>query len=81
VQELDELEARTERTSVRARIVSPWNTGLGNATSFMPRLPIVVPSVVSPTVIPISSPSVKIEFTSGRPNSVALENSASRCSG
>ena len=43
------LDTRTERTIDRARIVSPWNTGLGNSTLFMPRLAIVVPSVVSPT--------------------------------
>src|SRR3954451_15805471 len=47
----------------------------------MPRLATVVPKVVSPTLIPITSPRVKILLTSGRPNSVVLANSASRCSG
>src|SRR4051812_46845010 len=72
---------RTDITVVRARIVSPWNTGFGKRTSVMPRLATVVPSVVSPTLIPITRPSVKMLLTSGRPNSVVLANSASRCSG
>src|SRR5271166_2254171 len=77
-----DFDARTETTVVRARIVSPWNTGLGNLTSCMPRLPTVVPSVVSPTVIPISSPSVNSELTSGLPNSLCVRaNSKSMCNG
>ena len=51
-----ERDARTERTIERARIVSPWNTGLGNSTLFMPRLAMVVPRVVSPTDMPIIRP-------------------------
>src|SRR4051794_15382371 len=47
----------------------------------MPRLATVVPRVVSPTLIPITRPSVKMLLTRGRPNSVVLANSASRCSG
>src|ERR1700722_19848265 len=58
-----ERDTRSERTMEQERIVSPWNTGLGNATLLMPRLAMVVPSVVSPTVMPIISPSVKIELT------------------
>src|SRR5260370_10220344 len=47
----------------------------------MPRLAIVVPSVVSPTDTPIISPSVKMLFTMRCPNSVPFANSASRWSG
>src|SRR5205823_197603 len=47
----------------------------------MPRLATVVPRVVSPTLMPITSPRVKMLLTSGRPNSVVFANSASRCSG
>ena len=61
---------RLDTISVVARIVSPWNTGLGNFTSVMPRLPIVVPIVVSETEMPIISPSVKMLLTSGLPHSV-----------
>src|SRR5580692_11142562 len=38
-----ERDDRSERTMVRAWIVSPWNTGLGNSTLLIPRLAIVVP--------------------------------------
>src|SRR5215212_2452097 len=47
----------------------------------MPRLATVVPKVVSPTLIPITSPKVKMLLTNGRPNSVVFANSASRCNG
>ena len=47
-------------TVVFARTVSPWNTGFGKRTSLIPRLATVVPNVVSPTEIPITSPSVKM---------------------
>src|ERR1043166_8047267 len=47
----------------------------------MPRLATVVPRVVSRTVMPMTSPKVKMLLTSGRPNSVVLANSASRCNG
>ena len=40
-----------------------------------------IPIVVSFTDTPTISPSVKIELTSGLPNSVLDANSASRCSG
>ena len=50
--------------------VSPWNTGLGKRTSVMPRLAIVVPSVVSFTVMPIIRPSVNRLLTMRWPNSV-----------
>src|SRR6185312_8057318 len=76
-----DLLRRRLTTVVRAWIVSPWKTGFGNRTSLIPRLATVVPSVVSPTEMPITSPSVKMLLTSGRPNSVVLANSASRCSG
>ena len=67
-----ERDARTERTIERARIVSPWNTGLGNSTLFMPRLAMVVPRVVSPTDMPIIRPSVNSELTMRWPNSVVF---------
>src|ERR1051325_5436317 len=47
----------------------------------MPRLATVVPRAVSPTVMPMTSPKVKMLLTSGRPNSVVFANSASRCNG
>lgn len=43
----------------------------------MPSLATVVPSVVSCTDRPIPRPSVKMELTRGRPNSVVLQYSAS----
>src|SRR5215475_1584849 len=50
-------------------MVSPWKTGLGNSTFSKPRLPTVVPSVVSPTERPTATPRVKRLLTSGLPNS------------
>ncbi len=47
----------------------------------MPRLAIVVPSVVSCTEMPIISPSVNSELTSGLPHSVFEAKSKSMCSG
>ena len=41
----------------------------------------VVPSVVSCTEMPIISPSVNSEFTSGLPHSLLAANSKSMCSG
>ena len=56
-------------------------TGFGNTTFSNPRLPTVVPSVVSPTDTPTASPSVKMLFTRRCPNSAFPANSASRCNG
>src|SRR5262250_3093503 len=50
-------------------MVSPWNTGLGNSTFSKPRLPTVVPRVVSLTDRPTATPSVNRLLTSGLPNS------------
>src|SRR5205085_1055030 len=50
-------------------MVSPWKTGLGNSTFSKPRLPTVVPGVVSPTEMPTAIPSVSRLLTSGLPNS------------
>ena len=58
-----DFETRFSLTFVTERIVSPWNTGLANRVSVIPKLPIVVPSVVSPTDTPMTSPSVKRLFT------------------
>ena len=52
--------SRLFRTFVKEVIVSPWKTGLRKTQSVMPRLPTVVPSVVSSTDTPIIRPSVKI---------------------
>jgi hypothetical protein len=54
---------------------------IGKVTSLMPRLAMVVPTVVSLTEMPIINPRVKRELTSGWPNSVVLQNSKSMCSG
>jgi len=62
-----DLLSRALSTVVRTLSVSPWNTGLGKRTSVMPRLAMVVPSVVSPTLMPITRPRVKMLLTSGRP--------------
>src|SRR5688500_17807842 len=62
-------------------MVSPWKTGLGNSTFSKPRLPTVVPSVVSPTEIPTAMPSVSRLFTSGLPNSALAAAWKSMCSG
>src|SRR5215468_62735 len=50
-------------------MVSPWKTGLGNSTFSKPRLPTVVPRVVSLTESPTATPRVKRLFTRGLPNS------------
>src|SRR6185369_2832457 len=50
-------------------MVSPWKTGLGNSTFSKPRLPTVVPRVVSPTLRPTAMPRVSRLLTSGLPNS------------
>src|SRR5215471_1001770 len=63
-------------------MVSPWNTGLGNSTFSKPRLPTVVPSVVSPTLRPTATPSVNRLLTKGFPNSAvcaALKSTWSGC--
>src|SRR6185503_16081590 len=62
-------------------MVSPWKTGLGNSTFSKPRLPTVVPSVVSPTEIPTAMPSVGRLLTSGLPNSALAAAWKSMCSG
>ena len=58
--------------SVAARTVSPSNSGAGNRTSVIPKLAIVVPTVVSLTEMPIIRPRVNSEFISGRPHSVSV---------
>jgi hypothetical protein len=65
-------DSRFAATSVTTLTVSPSKSGAGNFTSVMPRLPIVVPTVVSLTEMPIISPSVKSEFMSGFPHSVSV---------
>ena len=75
------MVSRLVSTSVVKCSVSPWNTGLGNLTSVMPRLPTVVPIVVSPTETPIMTPSVKMLFTRGLPHSLLAAKSWSMCSG
>src|SRR5258705_9948327 len=62
-------------------MVSPWKTGLGNSTFSKPRLPTVVPSVVSPTDTPTAMPSVSRLLTSGLPNSALAAAWKSMCSG
>src|SRR5262245_40909130 len=74
-------DARAPLTSVSARRVSPANTGRRKVMLPNPRFATVVPRVVSVTVSPVTSPSVKRLLTIGCPNSVDLANSASRCNG
>ena len=62
--------ARADRVAVRT-------PASGSGVSVMPRLATVVPSVVSWTDRPITRPSVKMLLTSGWPNSVPLQYSAS----
>jgi hypothetical protein len=57
------------------------NTGLGNRVSSKPRLPTVVPRVVSFTETPMTTASVNKLFTRIWPNWAFLANSASRWSG
>src|SRR3954471_500533 len=76
-----DLLGRFDSTSVSTRMVSPWNSGLGKRTSSQPRFATVVPSVVSPTVMPTISPRVKALLTMRWPNSVSVRQySSSRCS-
>ena len=75
------LDSRLSVTSVSAYSVSPWNSGLGNATSLKPRLPTMVPCVSCATDSPTRVDSVNIEFTRRWWNGGnASENAASRCS-
>ena len=67
-----DLDSRFAATSVVTLTVSPSKSGAGKRTSVMPRLAMVVPTVVSLTEMPIISPSVKSEFISGRPHSVSV---------
>src|SRR5262249_9502630 len=67
-----DLLSRIATTLVSVRNVSPAKTGRGTFVSSIPRLPTVVPSVVSWTESPMIKPSVKIEFIRGFPNSVPL---------
>src|SRR6478609_7572313 len=63
-------------------MVSPSNNGCGNFTPSMPRLAMVVPTVMSDTWMPIIRPSVNSEFISGWPHSVSVaQKCASICSG
>ena len=63
---------------VLAVIVSPMKTGLGKSIFSKPRLPIVVPRVVSETERPTISDSVNMLLTRIWPNCVVSANSASR---
>ena len=65
-------DSRLATISVVQLIVSPSNSGAGKVTSVMPRLPMVVPTVVSLTEMPIIRPSVNSEFISGLPHSVSV---------
>ena len=67
-----DFDSRLPTTSVVTCTVSPWKSGFGKRTSVMPRLAIVVPTVVSLTEMPIIRPSVKSEFISGWPHSVSV---------
>ena len=67
-----DFDSRLAITSVVTCTVSPWKSGFGKRTSVIPRLAIVVPTVVSLTEMPIIRPSVKSEFISGWPHSVSV---------
>src|SRR5579859_6888573 len=71
-----DCDSRFSSTSVSARIVSPAKTGAGSRTSFQPRL--TPRSDTSATDRPVTSASVKVESTSGRPHSVVAAYSASK---
>ena len=60
-----DFDSRLDTTCVVQCTVSPSNSGLGKFTSVMPRLAIVVPTVMSDTWMPIISPRVNSEFISG----------------
>jgi hypothetical protein len=64
-----DAEARTARTSDREYSVSPSKTGCGSRTSSQDRLAMTF-CETSDTDWPVTSASVKVLFTSGRPNSV-----------
>src|SRR5664280_208842 len=66
-----DFDSRLETTTVEQWTVSPSNSGLGKRTSVMPRLAMVVPTVMSDTWMPIIRPSVNSEFISGWPHSVS----------
>ena len=78
VVELDDAGVRAA-TSIRACRGPRWcnarcrprTAGAGNFTSVMPRLAMVVPTVMSLTEMPIIRPSVNSEFISGWPHSVS----------
>src|SRR6185436_14305578 len=62
-----ERDSRFSRISLSAQIVSPANTGRGSSMSVQDRLAAAF-SLVSGTVRPTTSASVKALFTSGFPN-------------
>ena len=64
-----DLESRTSSTSDSEYSVSPSKTGAGRRTSSQPRLAITFWET-SVTLWPVTSASVNVESTSGRPHSV-----------
>src|SRR5688500_290759 len=75
-----DLDGRVLSTVLRERIVSPSNTGWGRTISPQPRLANTFWET-SVTLWPDTSARVRVELTSGRPNSVRLAYSWSKCSG
>src|SRR6266513_6251120 len=71
-----DFDSRFSSTSVSARSVSPAKTGAGRRTSRQPRL--TPRSDTSATDRPVTSASVNVESTSGRPHSVVAAYSASK---
>src|SRR5574340_1177360 len=76
-----DFDSRRERISVSTRRVSPMRTVAGKAISSNPRLPRVVPRVVSWTGMPTTRPRVKTLLTMRSPYMLCFANSVSRCSG
>src|SRR5262249_23248202 len=62
-------DSRSSRISLSAQSVSPAKTGFGSEMSVHARLAAAF-SLVSGTVMPVTSASVNVLFTSGRPNCV-----------
>jgi hypothetical protein len=66
------------RISLSAQRVSPTNTGAGSLISPQPRLATAF-SLVSGTLSPVTSASVRVLFTSGRPKRVRAAWEALKC--
>src|SRR5918996_2330821 len=73
-----EADSRSSVISLSAQSVSPAKTGFGSLMSVHERFAAAF-SLVSGTVMPVTTASVKVEFTRGRPKRVRSANGTLKC--